>query len=242
MGIVTQESVKAVPPSPVRSFLWAALLGGMCLVGLSWVFIQAQLLPLILGLLCYMAVAAWMAMRMQQFYLHTVLGLCNLVTLARLVLVAVLFVGLIAAEPVSWAGFCLAFVALSLDGIDGWLARKQGLSSTFGAAFDMQVDALLGLVLALSAALNAGAGVAVIFLGLPYYLFVLAGVFLPWLNAPLPDRFSRKAVCVAQIAVLIFLQMPVFANGTLDVLVMLVVCALIWSFGRDILWLKRARP
>ena len=111
--------------------------------------------------------------------------------------------------------------------------------SQFGADFDMQVDAMFALVLALFAAMNGGAGVVAILLGLPYYLFVLAKIVMPWLNNPLPDRFSRKMVCVFQIAALILLQVPFFANGVLDLVVAAVASALMWSFGRDIVWLRQ---
>jgi phosphatidylglycerophosphate synthase len=38
---------------------------------------------------------------------------------------------------------------LALDGLDGWLARRFGLASAYGARFDMEVDGFLILVLAL---------------------------------------------------------------------------------------------
>ena len=37
----------------------------------------------------------------------------------------------------------------ALDGVDGWLARRRGMSSAFGARFDMEIDALLVQVLAI---------------------------------------------------------------------------------------------
>jgi len=39
-----------------------------------------------------------------------------------------------------------ALMILVLDGLDGWLARRTGTESTFGAAFDKEVDALFVLV------------------------------------------------------------------------------------------------
>ena len=39
----------------------------------------------------------------------------------------------------------------ALDGVDGWLARRSGIASAFGARFDMEIDALLILVLAVLA-------------------------------------------------------------------------------------------
>ena len=48
----------------------------------------------------------------------------------------------------------LSIIALSLDGVDGALARRQMLESRFGAAFDMEVDSAFALVLSILAALG----------------------------------------------------------------------------------------
>ncbi len=226
----------------MRSFLWASLFGGAALILISAALIgwePARPDTILVGLVAFAAVASLMGLRLNLDYPHSKLGLCNLFTLARLVLVGVLFVSLIEALSPSWWTLIIALLALSFDGVDGWFARRQGLVSQFGADFDMQVDAMFALVLALFAAMNGGAGVAVILLGLPYYLFVLAKIVMPWLINPLPDRFSRKTVCVFQIAALILLQVPFFANGVLDLLVAAVPSALMWSFGRDIVWLRQ---
>jgi len=136
--------------------------------------------------------------------------------------------------------FGLAVCALCLDGVDGWLARKQGLASDFGARFDVEVDAAFALVLACFAAMSGAAGGYVILLGLPYYLFGAARTRLPWLTRSLPEKFGRKAVCVLQIGALIALQVPFLADGQLSIVIAAVAVALLWSFGRDILWLWRA--
>ena len=70
-------------------------------------------------------------------------GLCNLVTLTRLVLVSALVVPVARALATGPGPSSRSRrVALSLDGVDGWLARREGLVSAFGARFDMEVDAL----------------------------------------------------------------------------------------------------
>lgn len=58
---------------------------------------------------------------------------------------------------------------------------------------------------------------------------------------PLPDRIGRKTVCVIQIAALIALQVPVLPDVYASAIVTIAALALIWSFGRDILWLWRRR-
>ena len=76
----------------------------------------------------------------------------NLVTLTRLALVPLL-VALIIADPVSWGTFSLAFVLAATDGIDGYIARRQG-STRSGAFLDPLADKVLvlGALFALVAA------------------------------------------------------------------------------------------
>ena len=103
------------------------------------------------------------------------------------------------------------------------------------------MDAGFALLLALYAASSGVTGPYVILLGLPHYLFWMARSLWPWLNAPLPPSLSRKAVCVLQIATLIALLVPQLGGPVRDGVVLAAVAALLWSFGRDILWLARAR-
>ena len=56
--------------------------------------------------------------------------------------------GELSASAVLWGVTVAAIAALALDGVDGPLARASGLASAFGARYDMEIDALLALVLA----------------------------------------------------------------------------------------------
>src|SRR5689334_3559174 len=78
------------------------------------------------------------------------LGAANAVTLSRAVLTVVIAVLVVA----SWSSTVsrplvvgLATVALLTDYVDGRLARSLDQVTSFGAAFDMEVDAFLILVL-----------------------------------------------------------------------------------------------
>jgi phosphatidylglycerophosphate synthase len=180
-------------------------------------------------------------------YPHDRLGLCNTVTLMRAALAAAVAAplavpGVLTAQPaLAWAVLAVATVALALDGVDGWLARRSGLSSEFGARFDMEVDALLALILAALALSTGKVGPWVLALGSMRYAFVAAGLLLPWLNAPLPQRFRRKLVCVVQIAVLIALLAPVVTPAVAGLLAAAATLMLAWSFAADVLWLARRR-
>jgi phosphatidylglycerophosphate synthase len=189
----------------------------------------------------YLCGVALVTVLMRRSYPYADLGFGNLVTLARLVLTTALLAPLLApAAPGAVVG--LALLALALDGVDGWLARRQGRVSSFGARFDMEVDAALGLILALNALVAGSAGPAVLLLGLPRYAFAAAARTRPWLARPLPERAGRKVVCVVQIGALIALQLPALPGPAAGAVVGATLAALGWSFGRDVLWLWRARP
>lgn len=224
--------------SPIGAFCIVSLMGG---VGLMLVIsvLAISTYAAAMGFVAYLLGTLLTARGLLLSYTHTILGLCNIVTFSRLVIVCILFAALVGDLAPSWITLGLALAALALDGIDGWLARKQGLASDFGARFDVEVDAAFALVLAIFAASNGAAEAYVVLLGLPYYFFVVARLGLHWLNGPLPARFSRKAICVIQIGVLIALQVPALADARLDLLVLGTAIALTWSFGRDILWLSR---
>lgn len=179
-------------------------------------------------------------------YPHARFGSCNGVTLFRAGLGASLLTPLLSGDAgqAAWGGWAVALVALFallLDGVDGWLARRQGLASGFGARFDMEIDAALPLMLALHAFADGMGGVVVLTLGVMRYVFVAASWVLPWMAAPLPDKFGRKVVCVIQIAALIALQVPILGSGAALGIAWGAVAALLWSFGRDTLWLWRHR-
>jgi phosphatidylglycerophosphate synthase len=175
---------------------------------------------------------------------HPALGAANLVTLGRLVLVSVLLSGMLSAlagAPVASPPLiAMAVIALVFDGVDGRLARRQQLESPFGARFDMEVDSAFALVLAVLAALGP-AGPLALLLGMPRYLFWAAGAALPWLDGELEPRYSRKVVCVVQLIALIALLLPGLPPPLALGVVAVTAALLAWSFGRDIVFLHRAR-
>lgn len=228
--------------TPVRRFAVLAPVGVGVVAGLGvLLFPSAGWLALLVGLGTFAVAVTAAAWQLRRYHPHALLGLANVITLVRLALVSLLVIPLVAGIPAPVAIIVVAVIALSLDGVDGWLARRQRLSSEFGARFDMEVDSAFALVLALLAVIVNGASPLVVLLGIPRYLFGLASLALPWLNAELPPRFSRKVVCVVQLIVLIAVQSPWFAGALGTLVVAATVAALLWSFGRDILWLRRTR-
>ncbi len=169
-------------------------------------------------------------------------GWPNRVTLARAALVAVLAGVLVAPSAIAEHGrllAALAALALLLDGLDGWLARFTGRVSAFGARFDMEIDALLILVLSLALALTGKVGPWVLAIGLMRYAFVGAGRLWPKLTAELPPSTPRKIVCVLQGVVLAACLVPAVSSEWASVLAALALLALAASFVRDTTELMR---
>ncbi len=131
----------------------------------------------------------------------------------------------------------LATVSASLDGLDGWLARRKGVSSAFGARFDMETDALLIMVLAVLAWQLGKAGAWVLGAGLLRYTFVAAGWVRPALRQPLPPSLRRKSLAVIQIVALIVTDAPFVPAGVSGPIAALALVALAGSFAVDIVWL-----
>lgn len=176
---------------------------------------------------------------------HQRLGPANQVTLARGVLTALLagLLGEGSGAAVAWCALGLALAAEVLDGVDGWLARRRGWASAFGARFDMETDALLTLVLALLVWSLDKAGAWVLAAGLMRYAFVAAARWLPWLAHPLPPSRRRKAVCVVQVLTLTVALVPLLPPGPSAALAAAGLTLLTYSFAIDLLWLGRwARP
>ena len=172
-------------------------------------------------------------------------GAANGVTLVRAVLVLLLaaLLGGGAAAALGWIVVALGAAAAALDAVDGVLARRRGESSAFGARFDLEVDALLILVLAALVWQLDKAGVWILAAGLLRYLFVAASYPLPWLGATLPPSRRRQAVCVVQIVTLLLALVPFVVPPWSTALALLGLTMLVWSFGIDVVWLARhARP
>jgi phosphatidylglycerophosphate synthase len=171
-------------------------------------------------------------------------GPANQITTARAMLVA-LVVSLI-GEPDRTAtaagAAALSLLVTLLDGVDGWLARHSGMASEFGARFDMEIDALLILALAILAWRYDKAGPWVIMSGLLRYLFVAAGWLRPWLQNPLPASRRRQTICVIQIVGLTLTILPVIGRPLSLLPASVALMALCYSFLADTLWLWRHAP
>jgi phosphatidylglycerophosphate synthase len=163
-------------------------------------------------------------------------GAPNLVTGLRLAATAAIGFGWVGGPSLALAA--LVLVLLVLDGVDGWLARRTGRASEFGAHFDMEVDALMVLTIELALWQGAGFGAWILITGLLRYVYVLALALVPARRAELPrSRFGRFAFTALMIGLIAALALPhaigVFAAAVGTVLVSA-------SFARAFRWSYRA--
>ena len=170
-------------------------------------------------------------------------GIANQVTLLRAGLVCLAGGALLpgGASISGWSLAALVATALCLDGVDGWLARRLRVSSGFGARFDLEIDALLILVLALLVWQSGRVGPWVLAIGLMRYVFVLAGWRFPALRGPLPPSRRRQTICVQQGVSLLICLLPPVGIGLAHVSAGLALVALLASFATDIIYLIRVR-
>ena len=190
---------------------------------------------------CMLAFVVWLLHRALRHGHGGHFGLANHVTLARAVLV-VLLLGLFGEHrgaQVMWSAVIIAAMASVTDALDGWLARRMGTVSDFGARFDMETDAALIAVLALLAWTWQRAGDWVLLAGAARYAFVVATYCCHWMRVQLPSSLRRKVVCVLQVVTLVVCLVPLLTPAASALVAAAGVFALLGSFSVDTLWLAR---
>ena len=104
------------------------------------------------ALITYLTIAALVLVGLHRYDHQLGFGAASALTLMRAA-TAALFLGVVvdawlAEFPLAfntklrWILTVLATAALLVDGLDGWVARRKGMASEFGARFDMETDAL----------------------------------------------------------------------------------------------------
>lgn len=168
-------------------------------------------------------------------------GPANYVTTIRALLVALIATSIVgpATPEVLWAVIGVTALVAALDGLDGWLARRTGMASAFGARFDMETDAVFILVLSILVWQQEKAGGWVLLCGLMRYGFVAAGWLQPWLAKPLRSTRRGKTVAVGQLLGLSVALAPIVSPPVSTLVAALTLTALAWSFAIDVRWLLR---
>jgi len=198
------------------------------------------------GLVLYISAATILMAQVTTHHPHPRFGGANAVTLMRLVITCLFaaftlqtFFAVRIPDTLAWGFFAAVLLAMLLDGIDGYIARRQGLASPFGARFDMETDAGLILLLSIAAYTLGKAGAWVMLSGALRYLFVAAGWVWPALTAPLPPSHRRKLICVIQIAALTLQLAPVIAPPLSTAIAFAALVLLVYSFAVDVVWSVR---
>ncbi|MFK8083297.1 MAG: CDP-alcohol phosphatidyltransferase family protein [Granulosicoccus sp.] len=196
-----------------------------------------------LSLWTVIALLIWIFCSQHQF---TQFGYANVVTTAR-ALATALLAGLIPVAAVidssnwMWAIAITATITLCLDGVDGFLARKTGMCSAFGARFDMETDALLALVITVFIWQSGHVGEWVLALGVMRYAFLGAALWLDFLRAELYPSMRRKTVCVIQVGALCLMLCPWLSSLQASIVGAAALLCLSYSFTTDVYWLFRRR-
>ncbi|RUR46287.1 CDP-alcohol phosphatidyltransferase family protein [Vreelandella populi] len=187
------------------------------------------------------ATYALISLCVMVFWSHGTLGWANRVTLFRGVLIA-LVAGALANDAfidAIWLWLIVATIALLLDGVDGWIARRTQSFTPFGARFDMELDALLILLLCIGLIQEEALGLWVLLIGVMRYLFIAASWHFTWLAAPLFASFRRKLVCVWQVSALLLALTPLTHSLFTSLLALSALLSLAYSFGLDSWWLYK---
>jgi phosphatidylglycerophosphate synthase len=170
------------------------------------------------------------------------LGPASWVTLAR----ATLAVGVAALAADSFTRdtpvallVTLASVALALDAVDGWVARRTGTATALGARFDGEVDAFL--ILALSVYVAPTYGVWVLASGAARYVFMAGEWLLPWMRPPLPHSDWRRFVAATQGIVLTVAAAAILPRALTQALLVAALALLTASMVHSAWWLWRRR-
>ena len=98
-------------------------------------------------------------------------GIASAITAGRMSILCAA-IGFVPARGAWVAG--AAFVNFTLDGVDGWAARKFGQTSEFGARLDMESDSHSVLLLDVLLVAHAGYPAWVLWAGVLRYAFVLS--------------------------------------------------------------------
>ena len=234
-----------LPDAPLRSSVVATNLSALFAVIVVATIARAGLpVSTLYALKAAAAFAAVMLLSLgflQQHHPFTRFGAANQITTVRALLVS-LVVSII-GEPrlpaIAASAAAASVIVTLLDGVDGWLARRNRIASDFGARFDMEIDALLILALAILAWRFDKAGAWVVLSGALRYAFVAAGARWSWLKAPLPRSRRRQTICVVQIVALTTAIVPAIPPGISAPLAAVALAALGASFLIDALWLWR---
>lgn len=163
-------------------------------------------------------------------------GAANLVTAVRIALSALLCAApLLGGQRAS----ALALLVLALDGVDGWLARRNAHATAFGARFDMESDAFYIASASFAAFVLDRLGGFILIAGALRYAYVLALAALHRSDAEAPrTRLGRYVFLIVALSLVLslwpipYLRVPLAAAA---------LGLLLGSFAHSFTWSLRTR-
>ena len=218
-----------------------AVLAGLFVAGRFFLYQDWPIHAILVGIFSYGVICSVVIFNLDQHH-YDRFGSANFITLLRgtinawLINVLVAWSFIPSSAYTEWLFITFALLSFFLDGLDGFLARRENLSSSFGARFDIEIDGLLMTILAIAAWMS-GLSVVVLCVAGLHYGFMILKVFLPWMRRDLFPSFRRKSGCVIQIAVLLIAVIPVIPIETRGFLIIAGFLFLLYSYSVDIIWL-----
>ena len=179
--------------------------------------------------------------RPQEQRLLPRLGMGNMLTILRGLLVGLLAGFLFSAWPPGWLAYLpggLYTVAAVGDCLDGYVSRKTDYTTQLGKRLDMEVDALGMLVATILAVQYHQLPVWYLCLGFAHYFFVLGQWWRTRQGKPvygLPLRASRSVIGGCQVGFVSAVLWPVFSPPSTTIVGILFGIPTLVSFTRD--WL-----
>jgi phosphatidylglycerophosphate synthase len=223
---------------------WLLAASGPVLLGSALLGWQLGWLSASTATFCFLVLAALVARysRARSF------GIADVVTLARGL--GVCFLAGLALQALAGGlarhgvltMIIMGTLCLTLDGVDGRVARARGEATAFGARFDVETDAAMLAVLSVAVAALGIAGWWVMAIGALRYGYVATSLLVPALRTPLPYRYSGKVIAVAQAVALLAaltLRLTHGAHWVSTALLLAALASLCWSFCRDVIWQLR---
>jgi phosphatidylglycerophosphate synthase len=130
---------------------------------------------------------------------------------------------------------------LTLDGLDGWLARRADAVTIFGAHFDMETDAFFILVVDLELLTRGHLGLWILTSGLLRYAYTLVTAIVPPRGGQVPrSRLGRNSFGCLVVGLCVAMASPTRAGM---VAAAVGTAAVVVSFGWSFYWsyLRRTR-
>ena len=187
--------------------------------------------------------ACLVSIAMLRYNLQSI-NVANCITYLRLVIVITLLVLVLFRSDVDnmYYSFYItffSFLVFIMDWLDGYFARKLKQITNFGFFFDQEVDNIFLFILVLSITLNNNELYFLWLIPLLRYIFLLMKYVFAWMRSDLYDSMRRKSICAVTTFLLIVCNLEFLSFFLIELLSIISISIIVFSFMKDILWLYR---